>query len=126
MLRFEKLNQQFVEFSEKIQDFIIYNSRLVYVKGSEEVVENGAYTWSLLQPDQQVIQSAICRKYETLMHPILTSTSESEHLSTLKESYERVVYILKQEEIVFTDNVADVLESIRIELKLQLYLCTQL
>jgi hypothetical protein len=125
----KKLTEEFMEFQTQLKNFLLNDSALKFIEGSKDIVEGGAYSWVQLSKDQIANQQVLITTYDKIMEPILkciNSEVEGENTTSLRHSYDRVKNVLKQEGIVFENDIKDVYTEISKELKLQLYLSTQL
>lgn len=112
----------FHELSVAIKAFILEESNLVPIEGSEKVVDGGAYKWRALSEEGKQTQQRLCSEYLQLIDLNVHENLDEESLDRFTCSRDRVLSLLKQDSVVLQDTNEKVYEDITEELKLQAWL----
>lgn len=116
----------FHEISVAIQSFVLEESSLVHIEGSNEVVDGGAYKWTALSEEGKQTQQRLYSEYLQLIDSIVQENLDEESLDRFTCSRDRVLSLLKQDSVVLQDTNEKVYEDITEELKLQAWLSNAL
>ena len=116
----------FHELSVAIKAFILEESSLVHIEGSNEVVDGGAYKWKTLSEESKRTQQHLSSRYVQLIDSIVQENLDEESLDRFTCSRDRVLSLLKQDSVVLQDTNEKVYEDITEELKLQAWLSKSL
>lgn len=117
----DKFHEIFIEI-----EFFFGKSTLVYVEGSSEIVEGGAYKWANLAEEDAQLQKTLCAKYVRLIDLIHHLEMESDSFDDLDYSSKRVLRLLRQDCAVLQNTTKQVCEDIAQQLNLQLILSEKL
>lgn len=113
----DKFNEIFIEM-----EFFVAKSSLIYVEGSSEMVEGGAYKWANLDAADTEVQRKLCAKYVRLIDLIHYLEMEGDSSDDLDCSSRRVLRMLRQDGAVLQNTTRQVCEDIAQQLDLQLIL----
>ena len=116
-----ELRRRFHEIPVEIERFILEESSLTPIEGSNKVVSVGAYTWTKLS-DASRQQQRLCTRYLQLIDSVDRDNLDEESLNRFTCSRDRVLSLLKQDSVVLQDTNEKVYEDITEELKLQAWL----
>lgn len=116
------LKTAFHDISVAIKDFILEESSLVHIEGSEKVVDGGAYKWSALSEESKKTQQDLFSQYVRIVDSIMHDKLDEDSLDRFVCSRDRVLSLIKQDSVVLQNSNEKVYEDITEELKLQAWL----
>ncbi|UQZ35867.1 hypothetical protein C2I18_21425 [Paenibacillus sp. PK3_47] len=112
---------------ERVIVFIIQHSGVEYVQESDKVVEGGAFAWTSLGAEHQILQDELWSDYVTISESARErlQQADSQHLADFDLSCERVRSFIKQDDVLLVSTLEAAAEAAKIELDLQKYLIAQ-
>ncbi|OWR32721.1 hypothetical protein CDO73_03740 [Saccharibacillus sp. O23] len=121
----EVLRKKLLAISVLIKAFL-KDSSMLYIAGSLDIVENGAYEWLPLNPGQKIEQKDICEQYEKIVSDTTHLKVDSSIRIAFEQSSRRVLSFLRQDSIIWQNTTSKVYDEIVKELDLQLKLSEKL
>lgn len=121
----EVLKKKLLAISVLIKAFL-KDSSVLYISGSSEIVESGAYEWLPLNQGKKIEQKDICEQYEQILDETTHLKVDSSVLTAFEQSGERVLSFLRQDSIIWQNTTSKVYDEIIKELDVQLELSKKL
>ncbi|MWV42249.1 hypothetical protein GRF59_01280 [Paenibacillus sp. HJL G12] len=120
----EDIHLYYRGIEEKISFFVKELSGIKYLKGSSEVVSDGAYEWETLCPDGERIQHDLYQEYMSVTSLVRTKLEQmnSPYMEQYSQSCEYVADMIQQQSILFVEKIQDVADEIKRQIDIQLFL----